>query len=321
MKTNLKDVTVGSSGKFHLLLKEFAIRQTKANKPYLFAVFTDGTDDLTGQDWDWENNPSIMPGIKLDTGLVYEVAGSISEYNGKKQIKLVRIDSSPLSPLDFAPSGGVDLEEYIGKFNMLLSKVTNKHLALLVSRVINDNWDIFSTVPAANGIHHAYVHGLLKHSVDVTMKAWAIAEHTVGVDIDLVIAGALLHDIGKVRTYQLNGAIIEMSEEGQLIEHIMLGAMMVDKYRTEENSTVVDMVLHIISSHHGKLEYGSPTTPRTLEAVIVNAADGIDATSASLNEVFKKTDESATWTEKVWTMNNRPILTPNAVQRRLGNIE
>jgi 3'-5' exoribonuclease len=98
-----------------------------------------------------------------------------------------------------------------------------------------------------------------------------------------------------------------MTDNGQMLEHIMIGAMELNKYRTPENSDVLDLVLHIISSHHGELEYGSPTTPRFMEAVIVNYADGVDAKCQMLIEQNMKTPLGNKMTDKVYALGNRPM--------------
>lgn len=317
MKT-IKDLAVGGSAKLPLLLKEFSIKQTKAQKDYLWAIFTDGTEDIQAQDWDWQSNPSLMSGQKLEKGLVYHVAGQCSEYQGKKQLKLVRMESADIDPMVFAPQGGVNLQHYVDRLYEIIEDIKGSHFVMgqLVEDVLHDNWKAFTTLPAANGIHHAYVHGLLKHSVDVHDKAEAIANLVPLAYRALVKAGAILHDIGKVHTYALNGAIIEMTEDGQLVEHIMIGYGMLERYRNHENTKVVDLLQHIISSHHGKREYGSPTVPRFIEAMIVCSADGIDAAQASVAEVMNKTEGD--WTDKIWTQGNLPFLTPQAIQNRLG---
>ncbi|MNG99422.1 3'-5' exoribonuclease YhaM [compost metagenome] len=316
----IKDLNVNGSAKIVLLLKDFMIKTTGAGKPYLWAIFTDGKEDIQAQDWDWEKNPSLATGQKFDKGLVYEIAAQVTEYQGKKQLKLARMSLSDIDALNFAPQGNVDLALYEQKLEDLILYVREAgptQLATLLEQIIDDNYELFKVIPAALGMHHAYIHGLLVHSTDVAEIAYVIANATPNANVPLCVAGAIVHDLGKLRTYRLNGAIIEMTEEGQLIEHIMLGALMLDKYRTEENTTTVDQLLHIISSHHGKREYGSPTPPRTLEAMIVSAADGINASTNTVLEVIGKTPEDQEWTEKIWSQGNLPFLTPQAVSKRI----
>jgi 3'-5' exoribonuclease len=309
----IKDLNVGDTVTIDLLVKSSEIKLTRAQKPYLFAILTDGTDELQGQDWDFGN------GTPPAKNTVLEVYGTISEYMGKKQIKIISFVESTKGVELFAPSGDVDVAEYVLKAKALYDSIVNPFARELCQTVFKDNASGWKTLPAAKGMHHAFVSGLLKHTVDVATKAKAIAELTPMVNVDLVVAGALLHDMGKLWTYELHGALIEMSDEGQMLEHIMVGAMRLDKYRTPENSDVLDLILHIISSHHGELEYGSPTTPRFLEAVIVNYADGVDAKSQMIIEQNLKTPVDAKMTDKVWALGNRPMFSQMYISSIMNN--
>lgn len=298
----IKELQVGETTEITLLVKSAEIKQTKAGKPYLFAVLTDGADDIQAQDWDFGNN---VPPAKNS---VLNVYGLVGEYMGKKQIKLNKFSTSDEDVSLFAPTGDVDLNRYWNEAKELIGSIGNEKIKDVVRRVFNDNAEAFKKLPAAKGMHHAFTHGLLKHTIDVTKKARALAICTPTANVDLVVGGALLHDMGKFWTYMFNGAVIEMTDNGQLLEHIMLGAMELNKYRTEENSDVLDLLLHIISSHHGELEYGSPTTPRFIEAVIVNYADGVDAKCQMIIEQTNKSNPNDKWTDKVWALGNRQMV-------------
>lgn len=309
----IKDLAVGSTVTIDLLVKSSEIKMTRAGKPYLFCVLTDGVEDLQAQDWDFGN------GTPPAKNTVLEVYGQVSEYMGKKQIKITSFVESSKGVELFAPSGDVDVAVYTTKLVDLIGGITNVFAKDLVRAVFNDNRKALDTLPAAKGMHHAFVHGLLKHTVDVTSKAKAIALLTPMANVDLVVAGALLHDMGKFWTYELNGALIDMTDMGQLVEHIMLGAMKLNEYRTPENSDVLDLILHIISSHHGELEYGSPTTPRCIEAIIVNYADGVDAKCQMVIEENYKTPVESKWTGKVYALGNRPMLNQLYVNEVMNN--
>lgn len=299
----IKDFVVGSIVDTTLLVKDSSILFTRAQKPYLNTQLTDGTDTLKAVDWDWGDKAAIQKGIVVD------VKAEVTEYMGSKQLKLKSISLSDQGVELFAPSGDVNVNEYVLKAKALYDDIMNDQARELVTQIFRDNAQAWRTIPAAKGMHHAFVAGLLKHSVDVATKAKAIAETIPMCNVDLVVAGALLHDMGKIWTYELQGALIEMTDMGQMVEHIMLGAMKLDKYRTPENSDILDLILHIISSHHGELEYGSPTTPRFLEAVVVNVADGIDAKSQMILEANKKAGVDAKFTDKIWAFGNRPFFT------------
>jgi 3'-5' exoribonuclease len=297
----IKDFAVGTKVESTLLVKESGILFTRTNKPYLNLMLTDGSDSIKSVDWDWGDKPALNKGIVID------FKAEVSEYMGNKQLKLLSLQPSDSGVELFAPSGDVNLVEYMEHASKLIDEINNEQLKMLVRNVFNDNAKGWKIIPAAKGMHHAFVSGLIKHSVDVARKAKAIAEITPMANVDLVVGGALLHDMGKLWTYVLQGALIEMTDNGQMLEHIMIGAMELNKYRTPENSDVLDLVLHIISSHHGELEYGSPTTPRFMEAVIVNYADGVDAKCQMLIEQNMKTPLGNKMTDKVYALGNRPM--------------
>lgn len=300
----IAEMKVGETVVSDLLIKDAQVKFTKSQKPYLYLVLFDGVEDIQAQDWDYGDNPA------LEKGTVLRLEATVTEFAGNKQLKLKRHKASEKPVEDYAPQGGVDLDWYEMMLTQLIDSVENEH----ASRILDDVFHKYdwSTVPAANSIHHAFVSGLLKHTVDVTRKAKAIAELVPTVNKDLVVAGALLHDLGKLWTYKLNGALIEMTEQGQMIEHLAIGIMKLEEYRTEDNSAVVDLLQHIVSSHHGKREYGSPTTPLFIEAMIVNAADEIDAKTQTVLEANAKA--TGKQTDKIWIMENRKMFTQDYIQ-------
>lgn len=307
----IQALEVGKTATVTLLVKTSEIKMTRANKPYLFVVFTDGRDDLQGQDWDYGSGTPPAPNSVL------EVYGQVSEYMGKKQIKIVNFSPSDRPVTDFVPENGVDIKDMTDKVRQLIEGINQPNLQAIVREVFNDNMKDFKSLPAAKGMHHAYLSGLIEHTVSVALKAKAIAILTPNANLDLTVAGALLHDMGKLWTYKFNGAIIDMTDQGQLIEHLMLGAIKLEAYRTEDRSIEIDLLQHIISSHHGELQFGSPTTPRCIEAVIINAADNVDAKCQMINETYSKS-ASGQWTDKVWALSNRPMLSPEYIEEVLG---
>lgn len=303
----IAELTVGEKVTIDLLVKEAQTKMTRTNKEYLLLKLSDGKQDMTGQDWDWEGKSHELPVV----GSVVSVTGTITEYMGNKQIKISKFTSSHIGVEEFAPQGQFDFKECKRQASELIDSITTPVLHNLVKQVFNDNKKGWETIPAANGIHHAYVSGLLHHTVNVARKAKALAELTPKCNVDLVVAGALLHDMGKLWTYQLNGAIIDMTEEGQMLEHLVLGIREIERYRNADNTGVMDLIQHIISSHHGLREYGSPTTPQFIEAVIVNFADGVDAKTQTILEA----NETATGkqTDKIWIMENRKMFTQDYI--------
>ena len=171
--------------------------------------------------------------------------------------------------------------------------------------------DLLLVVPGALNIHHAIVGGTLIHSLDVAKIGLSIANTIKISDKSLVVAGALLHDIGKLRTYTLDGASIVMTDDGKLFEHLYMGCSMIESLggtlvKSQEDARKLDLLMHIVLSHHGSLEMGSVVNTMSIEAVIVSTSDNLDA----LQYVITKASESTEtfWTDKVYTMNNRPVI-------------
>ena len=168
-------------------------------------------------------------------------------------------------------------------FRKLIAQISHKEIHDFVDAVFFKHglWEKFKSWPAAVTMHHAYTGGLLEHSVSVAIGAMDLARHysvfKIPVNMNLVIAGALLHDIGKLESYSMSPAP-QVTIPGVAIEHITLGYGMFMRFAEAENLSkdITAALGHIIASHHGRLEYGSPVLPATPEAFIVSAADNVD---------------------------------------------
>lgn len=203
--------------------------------------------------------------------------------DGSLQLMLQKVEetlqSDDLSHL--LPSGSIDLKKYEQKLKNLLEKVNNKEIKALLEKFFSgQEYYSFRTNPAAMTYHHAYVGGLMEHSVDVAELALAMGEKVRDVDFDLLIAGGLLHDIGKLREISQDVGF-PYTEEGKFVGHISLGTIMVSESAGQLEPPFkgqkLDELLHIILSHHGDQDKGSPVTCKTKEAFIVHYADEIDS--------------------------------------------
>ena len=180
-------------------------------------------------------------------------------------------------------------------------------------------------VPGAKGVHHAYTGGTLIHSYSVAQIAQAMSQAIPEANEDLCVVGAFLHDIGKLYTYRLNGINIEMTDEGNLYDHIFMGAEFIGNF-TEglvdcnkySNMKKLELLRHIILSHHGKLEFGSPVVPQCIEAHIVNFADNLDANVEQIRAAARKVPTGTKWTERLFTVNGKAHLDPNYVEYVMG---
>jgi 3'-5' exoribonuclease len=191
-----------------------------------------------------------------------------------------------------------DLDQMERDLRELLATIQNSHLRRLLSAVFADAWPDYRDSPAGKRYHHAYPHGLLEHSLSVAQAVGAIAATFPGIDRDIAVTGALLHDIGKLDAYEFEAAGIAMSDHGRLHGEIPLGYYRVR--RTIERldgfpAPLAEAVLHIILSHHGTLEHGSPVVPCTREATLVHAIDNLGGKLGSFDRLEKELPAGQQW--------------------------
>jgi 3'-5' exoribonuclease len=183
----------------------------------------------------------------------------------------------------------------------LLATVQNEYLHELLEGVFGEEsrlWASYRTAPAAKRYHQAYRHGLLEHCLTVAQAVSAISATFPGIDRDVAVTGALLHDIGKLEAYELNGDAIEMSDPGRLYGEIPLGYYRVRSMIERIEAFPPDLaqaVLHIILSHHGSLEHGSPVVPCTREATLVHMIDNLGGRLGSFDRLEKELPEGCQW--------------------------
>lgn len=303
----IREVNIGDTNvMLDLIVKSATIKFTKAKKPYLFMELSDGTDSVLANNWDYGDNPAPA------NNTVLTVKAEICEYPaGTKQIKVLnQVINTSMTTADFAPKGDMDIPYYIECAKTLIAGIVSVEGGNLVRNVFNDNLELLKVIPAAKGIHHAHIAGTLKHLVDTANKALALSIKTPGCNDDLCTIGALLHDIGKLRTYSIDGVVIEYTDEGNMKDHTAIGFAMLEKYRTPANSEMLDLVQHVLLAHHGIKEYGAPVTGRCIEAIYVYLADEADSKSQAILEAAAKVSPTAKYTDKIWIFDNRPMFTP-----------
>ena len=185
----------------------------------------------------------------------------------------------------------------------LVETVQRPHLRELLARLVDPSTDIgraYHEAPAAKYYHQAYRHGLLEHCLSVAQGVSALAATFPGIDRDVAVAGALLHDIGKVETYASRNGAIDLTDAGKLLGEIPLGYYRVRRTIEEIDGfprTDADSLLHIVLSHHGKLEHGSPVVPCTREATLVHFIDNLGGNLGSFDRIEKALADGASWSD------------------------
>jgi 3'-5' exoribonuclease len=192
-------------------------------------------------------------------------------------------------------------EGLVAGLRELVETIQNPHLAALIEHLFaedSETWASFCDGPAAKTYHHSYKHGLLEHSLTVAQGVSALSATFGGVDRDVAVTGALLHDLGKIDAYAVTGGEIAMTDAGRLHGEISLGYYRVRRAIEELPGfppATAQAVLHIILSHHGKREHGSPVVPCTREATLVHMVDNLGAALGSYDRIQKELPEGETW--------------------------
>ena len=218
---------------------------------------------------------------------------------------VVRALSEPL-PGSFEPAVLVDgpprsASQMEADLRELVATIQHPHLRALLERILGEHtesWRRYRRAPAAKHYHQAYAHGLLEHSVSVAQAVHGIAAHFPGIDHDVAVTGALLHDIGKLEAYAADGAAIDLTDAGRLQGEIPLGYYRIRREIEDLPGFPPDTaqaVLHIILSHHGKLELGSPVVPATREATLVHAMDNLGGTLGSFDRIERELPDGQAW--------------------------
>lgn len=197
---------------------------------------------------------------------------------------------------ELVPCANLSFKDLTYRYTEMVNRIHDQNICDLVKTVFTDELDKIATYPAARSMHHAVLRGLYQHTIEVTETALAMASLPAtwgyrALDLDIVIAGALLHDIGKIRSMQVTpGGEYENSLEGALLEHITIGIQMIVEAASNipVSGAALTRILHIIASHHGKQEYGSPVTPATPEALCVHLADMYSMTINVMDDLRDK---------------------------------
>ncbi|MFN3157895.1 MAG: 3'-5' exoribonuclease YhaM family protein [Rubinisphaera brasiliensis] len=284
-----------------------ADKQLRANRngdTYLLADLRDKTGSLHGLLW----NISEDSVAHINAGDYVKVKGKVQLYNGNLQIILTRIDAvneTQIDLNDFQAGSSQDVEKMFSRLTELLRSISDPQLRRLMEAFLDDETLMMhlKNVPAGVKAHHAYLGGLLEHVVNLMEAGDRICGLYPSVSRDLLLVGIFLHDLGKVRELTYDGTFA-YTDEGQLIGHLIIGVELLNEKLNQLLSTGESVdeekilrIKHLIASHHGTYEFGSPKLPMTPEAILLHHLDNIDA---KVNE-FTSMIESDPNRQSHWT--------------------
>jgi 3'-5' exoribonuclease len=282
------------------LVREKEIRTSpRTGSSWLQLELSDRTGTISAKMW--ENFTAIVSTFDRDD--VVQIRGRVKLYNGQKELALEAVIPSAehdYELADFLPHTKYDVEELYSKLRAAVAQMSNPYLQQLLESFIADPAIApkLKRAPAAMTMHHAFIGGLLEHIVSLIGLARAISEHYRELDADLLLTGVVLHDIGKIEELRYARGI-EYSTEGRLLGHIMIGAGMVHeriKAISGFPAPLAVLVEHLILSHHGTHEFGSPTLPQVREAVALNFIDDFDSKMAAMGATIDSLSGDDEWT-------------------------
>jgi 3'-5' exoribonuclease len=306
-KRYIIDLTDGDQVDDLFMVKSARLGETRAGKPYLSLVFADRSGEIGGPAWD---NAETLEKI-CQAGTVVKVHGAVQTYRDKLQMKVGRIEAVPENSYllnDFVAASSRDTGSMESELNELIDAIGNPYLKELLNTVFTatDVGSRFLSAPAAKGIHHAFRGGLLEHSLSMARVASLLADHYPGVDEDLIVAGALLHDIGKTVELENEVGVIDYTDVGRLKGHLVIGSEFVaDVAKRIEGfpRELLTHVQHLILSHHGRQEFGSPVVPMTAEGLLLCFIDDMDAKMSLVQQLRTKVKSD----EPVWSDYQRSL--------------
>ena len=296
----LNEFSVGDEFTMFLIVTKSEVKTSINGKQFLNLELRDKSVVLPSKVWDNAEDYAK----KLKEGTIVKVVGQIEDFKGALQIKIGKIttakESDGVKPEDFLPRSTRQLNEMLDELSKIISSIKNPYLSQLLKTILaTEKLEQYSKAPAGKGWHHAYIHGLLEHTLEIVRICELMCAIHANLNRDLLICGALLHDFGKTEELIYDTAF-DYSDKGKLIGHIMIGALEVEKTAATIPNFPEELknhLVHLILSHQGKLEFASPVEPRTLEAIVLYQADELSAkTNAYKYAIEADRNKGGRWT-------------------------
>ena len=300
-KVFVRDLADGARVESPFVVRDVARKQKRNGEAFLKLQLGDVTGAIEGVVWEGIDEAAAA----ARPGAVVVATGSFSldpRYGACLTVRSIRsADSGEYDPADLLDGPSVTYDQMVADLRELVATIQDRDLRALLDALLGDEaevWKVWRDAPAAKYYHQAYRHGLLEHSLSVAQGVSAVSAAFPGLDRDLAVAGALLHDIGKIEAYATTGGAIELSDAGRLQGEIPLGYYIVRRAIEDLPGFPpgrAEGVLHIILSHHGMLEHGSPVVPCTREATLVHMIDNLGGRLGSFDRIEKSLPGGQRW--------------------------
>jgi len=305
----IKEFSEGLRISENLLVNQVIKGVSNNGQSYLTIGLQDKSGRIDGKIWDLNEHDFNL----FQTGEVLNIVADVLDYRGSLQLKILGVRPLTVGQYnleDLTISSKIPLETLKARLEEFIESIKDKEIHLLVKELIARHYEKFIVYPAASRNHHEYVSGLLEHTLSMANLARLVASNYDDIDLDLLIGGVLLHDIGK--TIELSGPIAtKYTTAGKLLGHISLMSAEVLKVAEELGieGEVPVLLTHMVLSHHGKMEYGSPVVPMIKEAIILSMIDDLDAKIKMVEKALEET-EIGGFSQRLWAFDNNVLYRP-----------
>lgn len=313
----VNDLKANTSVSAYYMVAKKDLRQGKRGM-YLALTLQDKTGSIEAKVWD---NAEKL-GAQFNEGDVINIEGAVSTYQNSLQLtvkKIDKLDSDKVDPSYFLPSSTRSSEEMYEELSAIIDDLEDIDIKNLLQEFFKDD-DIrqrFKVAPAAMKMHHDYIGGLIEHVLSLIDVGKLLCSHYKSVNLSMVIAGCILHDIGKIYELKYDSAF-SYSDEGKMIGHINMEIEMV-----EEKARLVSgfpdikkmQIKHMLLSHHGKYEFGSPKLPMTLEAMVFSKMDDLDAKIYQIDRAIDESLNTNGWTDKIYGIENTQFFSESLIKK------
>lgn len=292
------------------LVKSVEEKTSSKGDTYLDFTLGDSTGEINGKLWRY----SAAEHGEYKANDIVKIRGTISQYNGTDQLRIERIritiESDNVNIEDFVRTSGYDSQQMYDELVNIANSFTDNNLKLITTTILADNRENLLFWPAAFKLHHALRGGLLMHTLSIVRLCEGVCKVYPFVDRELLLAGAILHDISKIQEFDVNDAGVAdgYTIEGNLLGHISMGATSIDKYaeRLGIDRKVSVLLQHMVLSHHGEPEFGAAVRPMFIEAEILSELDLMDARVYEMREAVAAANPND-FSGRVWALDNRKL--------------
>ncbi len=300
-KTFIKDMVENQNIDSVFLVVEKRMAETRSGNPYLRLRLSDRTGEIEARIWE----QALQFAEEFEQNDFVRSKGRVNRYQDALQIvihQVERVSESVVDPSDFLAVSTSSIDAMWEELGTIAAGVENQSLRNLLNAFLKDP-DFtarFKRAPGAKKLHHVYIGGLLEHTITLCRLVMAVSEIYPGLNRDVLLTGAILHDVGKIEelTYERS---FDYSDQGRLLGHLVMGVEMLEERIASLNHFPEEMALilkHLVISHHGQYLFGSPKRPKTLEAIILHYLDDMDAKFNGVQRFLERhTPLNSRWTE------------------------